>query len=74
MNSHVAGQPGPAVTSPPEWPRRRATRRRWLWVVSSVIALGAGFVIVRHSRAKQAPIDPALLVTGGRHSLNVEIL
>jgi len=56
----------------PRPPRRR--RRRWPWALGALALVGLGLFAAQKSRARPAPIDPALLVTATRKSLEVEIL
>jgi membrane fusion protein, macrolide-specific efflux system len=49
-------------------------RRRWAFIGLAVAALSAGTFVVHRSRAKPAMVDPALVVTVTKKTLEVEIL
>jgi HlyD family secretion protein/macrolide-specific efflux system membrane fusion protein len=52
-------------------PKRRG--RRWIWTLGIVAVVGTGLFVAQRSGAKAAPIDPALVVTVTKKSLDVEI-
>jgi HlyD family secretion protein/macrolide-specific efflux system membrane fusion protein len=52
-------------------PRRR---RRWAWPVGIATVVVIGFVAAQRGRTKAQPIDPSLVVSVTRKSLDVEIL
>lgn len=55
-------------------PRPTRKRRRWLWGLLGIAALGIVLVLAQRSRAKPAAVDPALVVTATRKPLAVEII
>ncbi|MBX3227132.1 MAG: efflux RND transporter periplasmic adaptor subunit [Labilithrix sp.] len=64
-----------AVTEPPKAsaPKRRPKRRRWVWGLALLSIAGGGAFFAQKSRATAKPVDPALLVTVTKKSLDVEI-
>jgi membrane fusion protein, macrolide-specific efflux system len=52
----------------------RPRRRRWVWALVAFVVIGGVLFAAHKSRAKPAPIDPALLVTLTNKPLEVEIL
>lgn len=49
-------------------------RRRWPWILVLVILIAGGGVLFSKSRARAAPLDPALVLTAKRAPLVLEIL
>jgi HlyD family secretion protein/macrolide-specific efflux system membrane fusion protein len=63
------------VSLPAESPKAKPRkRRRWTWPLGIALVLGLGLVVAQRSRTKAAPIDPSLLVTVTKKSLDVEVI
>jgi HlyD family secretion protein/macrolide-specific efflux system membrane fusion protein len=60
----------PTKPSPAKRPRKK---RGWIWGVAILAVLGTGGFYAQRSRATAKPIDPSLLVTVTKKSLDVEI-
>ena len=67
----------PVSTTMPETkaaaPKRRPKRRRWVWGLALLSIAGGGAFVAQRSRATAKPVDPSLLVTVTKKSLDVEI-
>lgn len=55
-------------------PRIKSSRRRWLWAGAAIMIVAGLVFVAGRSRATPTPIDPSLIVTVQRRSLEVEVL
>lgn len=53
--------------------RRPAKKRRWVWGLALLSIVGAGVFVAERSRGAAKPVDPSLLVTVQKKTLDVEI-
>jgi membrane fusion protein, macrolide-specific efflux system len=51
-----------------------ARRRRWPWLLGSLVTLSVAGIVWAQTRPDGAPIDPALVVAAKRGTLSIEIL
>src|SRR5689334_10742552 len=69
----TAASLAPSSTTEPPAPPRARRRRRWPWIVGIGLFCAGSAIVAGRAIAKPKPIDPALVVTVSKKTLDVEI-